>query len=276
MLFLSIGLAVVVIIGLIYLFRTIIDKSGKQLALEGSDKEEIGVVRKFADVDVLKYRSLLLNLGLIISLALALMAFEWTTYDGDDLADFIPPQEENETVTEQPVITVQPPPPPPEMRPQVVTASPEIQEVEDEVKIEDQIEIDIEDIQVDVSDVVSNVTTVAAPVQEKESDEIFEIVENPATFPGGTDKFYEYIGKNLEYPKVARRMDIQGKVFVSFVVDKDGSLSDVKIVKGLHESCDAEALRVVKSSPKWQPAKQRGKAVRYRMTIPIVFKLTKR
>jgi periplasmic protein TonB len=274
MLFLSIGLALAAIVGFIYLFRSILDNSGKKLFIEGSD-EEIGVVRKYAEVNVNKYRQLLLNVGLIISLALALMAFEWKTSDGDDLADFIPPQSTNDEIIEQPMITIQPPPPPPEMRPQVQTTSPDIEEVEDDVKIEDQIEIDIEDISIDVSDVVGTVTTVTAPVKQEEDDSIFEIVENPASFPGGMDKFYEYLKKNLVYPKDAKRMDIQGKVFISFVVGKDGALSDIKVVKGIHPSCDAEALRVLQASPAWQPAKQRGKPVRYRMTVPIVFKLAK-
>jgi protein TonB len=87
------------------------------------------------------------------------------------------------------------------------------------------------------------------------------------------EDFYKYVSKNIEYPKQARRMGIEGKVFVQFVVDKDGSLSDVKVIKGIGAGCDEEAIRVLKESPKWTPGKQRGRPVRVRMSLPIFFKI---
>lgn len=111
---------------------------------------------------------------------------------------------------------------------------------------------------------------------KNDSDVVYSIVETSPTFKGGMDKFYKYIVKNLNYPKTARKAGIEGRVFVMFVVDKDGSIIDTEVVKGVHPDLDAEALRVVQESPKWNPAIQRGKYVKTRMNIPIVFKLDKK
>jgi len=85
--------------------------------------------------------------------------------------------------------------------------------------------------------------------------------------------FYEYVSKNLKYPSQARRMGVEGKVFVQFVVDKDGSISQVQSIKGIGAGCDEEAVRVLQNAPKWKPGKQRGRPVRVRMVLPITFKL---
>jgi protein TonB len=98
-------------------------------------------------------------------------------------------------------------------------------------------------------------------------------VENQPAPVGGYEAFYKYIGKNIKYPDQARRMGVEGKVFVQFVVDKDGSITDVQVLKGIGSGCDEEAIRVVKSAPKWTPGKQRGRPVRVRMSVPIAFKL---
>ena len=104
--------------------------------------------------------------------------------------------------------------------------------------------------------------------------EIFQIVEEMPQFPGGEAKLMEYIGKNIKYPQKARETGIQGRVFISFVVEPDGSVSNVKLLRGIGGGCDEEAMRVVKSMPKWKPGKQRGKAVRVSYQIPVFFKLT--
>ena len=99
------------------------------------------------------------------------------------------------------------------------------------------------------------------------------VVEDQPEPQGGMQAFYEYVGKNLKYPSQARRMGIEGKVFVQFVVNTDGTLTDVQAIKGIGAGCDDEAVRVVKTAPKWKPGKQRGKPVRVRMVLPITFKL---
>ena len=92
-------------------------------------------------------------------------------------------------------------------------------------------------------------------------------------YPGGINKLMEYLSKNIEYPKAARESGIQGRVFVSFIVEKDGSISNVKVIRSIGGGCDEEAVRVVKAMPKWKPGKQRGKAVRVSYMLPVVFKL---
>jgi TonB family protein len=108
---------------------------------------------------------------------------------------------------------------------------------------------------------------------EAPEEEVFTIVEDQPTFPGGNTAFYKFIGHNMTYPSQARRMGIEGRVIVQFVVDKDGSVSDVKVVKGIGAGCDEEAERVLKLSPKWSPGKERGRSVKVRMVLPIIFKL---
>ena len=91
--------------------------------------------------------------------------------------------------------------------------------------------------------------------------------------PEGRAQFYEYISKHLRYPKAAQQSGVEGKVFVQFVIDKDGSITEVKVIKGLGFGLDEEAIRIIQKAPKWTPAKQRGKPVRVRMALPIMFKL---
>ena len=112
-------------------------------------------------------------------------------------------------------------------------------------------------------------------VETDESDEeaIYVVVETMPEFPGGDLGLMKYIQKNVKYPAIAKEYNITGKVYVSFIVDKKGSVTNVKIVRGVDKNLDAEAMRVVKSLPKYKPGKQRGKAVRVMFTIPINFTL---
>ena len=109
--------------------------------------------------------------------------------------------------------------------------------------------------------------------EEVQEQEIFQIVEEMPSFPGGEAKLMEYVAKNIKYPQIARETGIQGRVFVGFVVEPDGSISNVKLLRGIGGGCDEEAMRVIKSLPKWKPGKQRGKAVRVSYQIPVFFKL---
>ena len=113
------------------------------------------------------------------------------------------------------------------------------------------------------------------PVEEEEDEEVaFIIVENMPKFRGGDqNSFRAWIQSNLKYPEIAAENGISGKVFVNFVVSKSGAVVDAKVVRGVDSSLDQEALRVVRSSPKWEPGKQRGKAVKVQFTFPIVFVL---
>jgi protein TonB len=115
------------------------------------------------------------------------------------------------------------------------------------------------------------------PVQEviktEDEDKLFTVVEQPAEFPGGMEGLYKFLNKNIKYPASARRMGVDGKVFIEFVVNKEGEISDVKVLKSLSTDCDKEALRLVSMMPPWKPGKQNGKAVRSRFVLPLTFKL---
>lgn len=106
-------------------------------------------------------------------------------------------------------------------------------------------------------------------------DAVFVVVEEQAMFPGGMEAMYAYIVKNLKYPELAKEKGIEGRVFITFIIEKDGSVSNVKILRGIGGGCDEAAMEMVKNMPKWKPAKQRGKPVRCQFNLPINFELPK-
>ena len=141
--------------------------------------------------------------------------------------------------------------------------------VQDDVEVED-IEINAE---VDQQEVIEEYVPVEVEEEEVQEQEIFQIVEEMPAYPGGEQKLMEFIAKGIKYPQIARETGIQGRVFVGFVIEPDGSVSNVKVLRGIGGGCDEEAMRVVKSMPKWKPGKQRGKAVRVSYMLPVNFKL---
>lgn len=160
-------------------------------------------------------------------------------------------------------------------KPQVQAPKPQvtqIQVVEDDVEVEDEIDLNAE---VSQDEVLEEYVYEAPEMEEEEivEAEIFKVVEEMPEFPGGTAKLLEYIGKNIKYPMMARESDIQGKVYVNFVVEPNGSISHVEVLRGIGGGCDEEAVRVVQSMPNWKPGKQRGAPVRVQYMVPIVFKL---
>ncbi|WKZ67240.1 MAG: energy transducer TonB [Flavobacteriales bacterium] len=121
-----------------------------------------------------------------------------------------------------------------------------------------------------------NVIDVAVPQREEAHDpnEPFTLVEVMPEYPGGQDAMFAYIGNTLKYPKEAMEKGIQGTVIVNFVVERDGSVNEVKTLRGIGGGCDEEAVRVVRGMPNWKPGKQRGEAVRVKYNLPIRYKLT--
>lgn len=112
------------------------------------------------------------------------------------------------------------------------------------------------------------------PTDTSKTGMIFDMPEQMPEFPGGGDAMEQFINKNIKYPAEAKSKNIQGKVYVQFIVEKDGSISDVAIRRGTNKLLDAEAMRVVKLMPNWKPGSMRGKTVRVRYTLPISFSLT--
>lgn len=221
-------------------------------------------LKKKPEADLRKKSGLFFNIGLVISLALVITAFEWPFYDDQSVVDLGGTNEQFEDIMDIPP-TEQPPPPPPKIQ------QPEVIEVPDDEEIEEEIEFDL-DIEATEETVIEEIVFEAAP-EEEIAEEVFTIVEDQPEPTGGMQAFYQYVQKELNYPAQARRMGIEGKVYVQFVVDKDGSISEVTAIKGIGAGCDEEAVRVLKQAPKWKPGKQRGRAVKVRMILPITFKL---
>jgi len=221
--------------------------------------------KKNPKIDLSRQSGLFLNIGMAASLFIVIVAFEWRSYDDSGLMDLGNVDDDFEDIIDIPP-TEQPPPPPPKVQ------VPEIIEVPDEEEIEEEIEVEL-DVEVTEETVVEEIVFEEAP-EEENVDEIFTIVEESATFPGGITAFYQYLKKELDYPRQAQRMGIEGRVFVQFVVERDGSLTDIHVVKGIGAGCDEEAVRVLKNSPRWKPGKQRGKPVRQKMIQNILFKFS--
>ena len=221
--------------------------------------------KKTEKADLTNKSFLFFNIGLFIALLLAVSAFSIRQYDDTSVKDLNKGNNQMEEIMEVPP-TEQPPPPQP------VIQQPQIVEVPDEEEIEEEIKVEF-DVEVTEDTKVSEI--VIAPVEEpkEEVDEIFTVVEETAAPKGGMQAFYEFVQKKLKYPAQARRMGTEGKVFVQFVINKDGSISDVVAIKGIGAGCDEEAVRIIQSSPQWTPGKQRGKPVKQRMVLPITFKL---
>jgi protein TonB len=158
-------------------------------------------------------------------------------------------------------------------KPPVQAQVPKIVEVDDEEIIEEiEVNLDIEMTEdTRIEEVI--VAQDAEPMPEETADEIFTIVEQQPEPNGGLSAFYDYVGANMKYPGRASRMGIEGRVFVEFVVEKNGTLTDIRVVKGIGAGCDEEAVRVISNAPNWKPGKQRGNPVRVRMVMPIMFKL---
>jgi protein TonB len=220
--------------------------------------------KKTERADLTRKTAFFFSIGLLFTMSVVLMAFEWRSYD-DSIVDLKGKTTDVfEEMPEVPLTDIPPPPPP-------VIQAPVIVEVPDEEEIEEEIKVNL-DIEVTQDTKVEDVVVKAEePVEE--TDEIFTIVEEGATPKGGMGAFYKYVADKMKYPPQARRMGIDGKVFVEFIINKDGSISDVRAVKGIGAGCDEEAVRVVQGAPSWTPGKQRGKPVKQRMVLPITFKL---
>ena len=225
-------------------------------------------LKKTPKADLENKRGLFLQIGLFVSLGIILLAFNWNdkVKQVDSVGEMQAQAVEEEIVPITRQDEVKPPPPPPP--PQTVEI---LNIVDNKAEINDDLEIlDSEaskDTKVEVTQIVQAVE------KEKEEEQIFVVVEEMPEFPGGELALRKYIAQAIKYPTIAQENGIQGKVFVNFVVDRDGSVSNAKIARGVDPSLDKEALRVVNGLPKWKPGKQRGKPVRVSYTVPISFQL---
>ena len=207
-----------------------------------------------------------MQIGMVISLLIAWLAFEHKSYDKREIDPSLLRQTE---VLEEEMVEItkqeEQKPQPVEMPKQTT----QLEIVQDDVEVED-IEINAE---VEQNEVIEEYVAPEVVEDDVVEQEIFKIVEEMPSFPGGEAKLMEFVGKNIKYPQIARETGIQGRVFVNFVVEPDGSVSNVSVLRGIGGGCDEEAMRVVKSMPKWKPGKQRGKAVRVQYMLPVNFRL---
>ena len=207
-----------------------------------------------------------IQIGMIISLFIAWLAFEHKSYDKREID---PSLLNREVVLDEEMVEItkqeEQKPQPVEMPKQTT----QLEIVQDDVEVDD-IEINAE---VEQNEVIEEYVAPEVVDEEVVEQEIFKIVEEMPSFPGGEAKLMEYVGKNIKYPQIARETGIQGRVFVNFVVEPDGSVSNVTVLRGIGGGCDEEAMRVVKNMPKWKPGKQRGKAVRVQYMLPVNFRL---
>ncbi len=207
-----------------------------------------------------------LLIGFVMVLSLIYIGLEWTksevtVYENVN-SDFLVEDELDVIQTSQDVT----PPPPPPPAPEVV----EVLNVVENDKETASIEINTED---DKDKVVVISAPVAPRVVEEEDNVVFQVVETMPSFPGGDMAMMKYMSDNIKYPVIAQENGIQGRVICQFVVNKDGSIVDVEVVRSVDPSLDKEAIRMIKSMPKWTPGKQRGKAVRVKYTLPVNFRL---
>lgn len=231
--------------------------------------------KKSPEADLEKSRGVFLQFGIVIALLLSIFLIEYKTYD-ESIANLgeleVQMDDEIIPITQRDVAPPPPPPPPP---PEVIEV------VEDDVELEDELEM-----QTTETDMMEEVEVIE--MEEEVSDEVlsFAVVESVPIFPGCEDakdnderkacfqqKVLVFVSKNFEFPEMAKEMGIQGRVYVNFVIEKNGTITNVEIVRGVDPLLDDEAVRVVKKLPKLIPAKQRGKPVRMSFTLPINAKL---
>ena len=224
--------------------------------------------KKTPRADLENRRGLFLEIGLAVILAAALVAFNIKSYDKEvkDVSTRTADVEIDADIIQTSEDT--PPPPPPE-EPEVVAT--ELNVVENDA--EDIHEVGIINAEAKADEALEFTRVEVKEEVEEAEEEVFLVVEEDPEFPGGLDALSKFIADNIKYPQLAKENNITGKVFVSFVVEKDGRVGQVKILRDIGGGCGNEAVRVVKMMPRWKPGKQRGKAVRTQFNLPVNFDL---
>lgn len=226
-------------------------------------------IKKSRKADLEGGKGLSILMGIVVGLAVLFVGFEWGTQEktiqkDEGIADIIAEEEIDITRQEE---TPPPPPPPVEQVAEVLNV------VEDDVEVENTDLLSSEDNQAEAQTQTYVPPVVKVEEEEESSQQIFMVVEEMPEFPGGQAALMSFIAKSIKYPVVAQENGIQGRVTCSFVVNKDGSIVDAEVIRGIDPSLDKEALRVINTMPKWKPGKQRGKPVRVKFTVPINFRL---
>ena len=226
-------------------------------------------IKKSDKANLENKKLLFVEIGLVISLGITLFAFEWTSKE----TTVSVLEDTTEVLIEEEIIPItQETPPPPPAAPKIPVLSDQIDIVDDEIEIEDDMFMNLEDdasLGVEIMDYVE----VEEEVVEEEAIP-FQLVEEKPSFQGGdANKFSKWVNQRLEYPEIAKENGVQGRVTLQFTVEKDGTVTKIKVLRGVDPSLDKEAVRVVSMSPKWTPGKQRDRAVPVTYTFPVIFQL---
>lgn len=228
-------------------------------------------VKKSPKASLENKRFLFTEIGFVIALLAVLFAFDYSSKE-KKVATL---ETETAAVEVEDMIPItQETPPPPEAAPKIPILSDQIDVVDDNIKIDDNMFQNLEDDAnsgVEIMDYIES-----APEEETIEEEAipFQLVEEKPSFNGGdANEFSKWVNSRLVYPEIAKENGVQGRVTLQFTVNADGSVSNVKVLRGVDSSLDKEAVRVVSSSPKWKPGKQRDRAVKVTYTFPVIFKL---
>lgn len=225
-------------------------------------------VKKSSKADLENKKNIFLEIGFMVALASVLFAFEWKVSD-EEVSDFITVSDIPTEPEMVPITVMNQLPPPPPMFIKLFEVLEIVEEVEDLAN-----EVELKDATDKTSNTDQPISIEGDYGPEDTGDEIIMFVpsEDMPVFPGNVQK---WISRNVKYPQLAQDNGIEGKVYVQFVVERDGSISNIKVVRGVDASLDKEAIRVISDMPKWKPGKQRGKAVRVSFTMPIAFQLNR-
>ena len=227
-------------------------------------------IKKSEKASLENKKLLFVEIGLVVSLAITLFAFEWTSTETETALL----EDTTEVLIEEEIISTQmeTPPPPPEA-PKIPVLSDQIDIVDDEIEIEDDMFMNLEDDASLGVEIMDYVEVVEEEVVEEEAIP-FQLVEEKPSFQGGdANQFSKWVNSRLVYPEIAKENGVQGRVTLQFTVEKDGTVTKVKVLRGVDPSLDKEAVRVVSMSPKWKPGKQRDRAVPVTYTFPVIFQL---
>ncbi|MBN2729055.1 MAG: energy transducer TonB [Bacteroidales bacterium] len=212
-----------------------------------------------------RYKSLFFQSGLIVSLAVVLFAFEWKSFDSGNhvfvSTDFVLIEDELPPVVQ-------------EKKQEKKLERADVKAVEDDQK-------DVKDVDINVEDDQKKEAKKYIPVKKDPIDDpdigddkiVYRVVEDMPLFPGGDDAMFSYLAHNIQYPMAAKETGIQGTVHLTFVIETDGSISNVGLLRGIGGGCDEEAMRVVRNMPRWTPGNQQGRPVRVQFTLPVKFVL---
>ena len=227
-------------------------------------------IKKTEKASLENKKLLFVEIGLVVSLAITLFAFEWTSTETETALL----EDTTEILIEEEIISTQmeTPPPPPEA-PKIPVLSDQIDIVDDEIEIEDDMFMNLEDDASLGVEIMDYVEVVEEEVVEEEAIP-FQLVEEKPSFQGGdANQFSKWVNSRLVYPEIAKENGVQGRVTLQFTVEKAGTVTKVKVLRGVDPSLDKEAVRVVSMSPKWKPGKQRDRAVPVTYTFPVIFQL---